>query len=130
MEFSDLFSYFPGWHTGWRVDINNSVVVKHRWHNGQHATYNNTLKSGRSIVTGHLHKLMVTPWTDYNGRRYGVDTGTLAEPGGDQFVYVEENPVNWCSGFAVLTFKNGMLLPPELCEVINGVAYFRGEKVG
>jgi hypothetical protein len=130
MEFSDLFAYFPGWHTGWRVDINNSVIVKHRWHNGQHATYNNALKSGRSIVTGHLHKLMVTPWVDYNGRRYGIDTGTLAEPTGDQFVYTEENPVNWCSGFAVLTFKNGMLLPPELCEVINGVAYFRGEKVG
>jgi hypothetical protein len=131
VEFSDLFAYFPGWHTGWRVDINNSVVIKHRWHNGQHATYNNVLKAGKSIVTGHLHKLMVTPWSDYNpGRRYGVDTGTLAEPGGDQFVYVEENPVNWCSGFAVLTFKNGMLLPPELCEVINGVAYFRGEKVG
>jgi len=90
----------------------------------------NTLKSGRSIVTGHLHQLKVTPWTDYNGRRYGVDTGTLAEPGGDQFAYCEENPVNWCSGFCVLTFKNGMLLPPELCEVINGVAYFRGEKVG
>jgi len=130
MEFSDLFAYFPGWHTGWRVDINNSVIVKHRWHNGQHATYNNALKSGRSIVTGHLHKLMVTPWVDYNGRRYGIDTGTIAEPTGDQFVYTEENPVNWCSGFAVLTFKNGMLLPPELCEVINGVAYFRGEKVG
>jgi hypothetical protein len=73
---------------------------------------------------------MVTPWVDYNGRRYGIDTGTLAEPSGDQFVYCEENPVNWCSGFCVLTFKNGMLLPPELCEVINGVAYFRGEKVG
>jgi hypothetical protein len=129
-EFSDLFSYFPGWHTGWRIDINNSVVIKHRWHNGQHATYNNVLKAGKSIVTGHLHKLMVTPWSDYNpGRRYGVDTGTLAEPTGDQFVYLEENPVNWCSGFAVLTFENGKLLPPELCEVINGVAYFRGQRV-
>ena len=130
MEFSDLFAYFPGWHTGWRVDINNSLVVKHRWGNGIHASYNNTLRSGRSIVTGHLHQLKVTPWSDYNGRRWGVDSGTLAEPYGDQFVYTEENPVNWCSGFAVLTFKNGMLLPPELCEVINGVAYFRGEKVG
>ncbi len=130
MEFSDLFSYFPGWHTGWRVDINNSVIVKHRWANGVHASYNNTLRSGRSIVTGHLHQLKVTPWSDYNGRRWGVDSGTLAEPYGDQFAYTEENPVNWCSGFAVLTFKNGMLLPPELCEVINGVAYFRGEKVG
>lgn len=129
-EFSNLWDYFPGWHTGWRVDINNSLVVKHRWGNGIHASYNNTLRSGRSIVTGHLHQLKVTPWSDYNGRRWGVDSGTLAEPYGDQFVYTEENPVNWCSGFAVLTFKNGMLLPPELCEVINGVAYFRGEKVG
>ncbi len=129
-EFSNLWDYFPGWHTGWRVDINNSVVVKHRWGNGIHANYNNTLRSGRSIVTGHLHQLKVTPWSDYNGRRWGVDSGTLAEPYGDQFVYAEENPVNWCSGFCVLTFKNGMLLPPELCEVINGVAYFRGEKVG
>jgi hypothetical protein len=129
-EFSNLWDYFPGWHTGWRIDINNSLVVKHRWGNGIHASYNNTLRSGRSIVTGHLHQLKVTPWSDYNGRRWGVDSGTLAEPTGDQFVYTEENPVNWCSGFAVLTFKNGMLLPPELCEVINGVAYFRGEKVG
>ena len=128
-DFQGLFDYFPGWHTGWRVDINNDVVVKHRWHNGQHATYNNTLKSGRSIVTGHLHKLQVYPWSDYDGRRYGVDTGTLAEPYGDQFTYTECNPVNWCSGFAVLTFNNGKLLPPELCEVIDGEAYFRGEKV-
>jgi len=128
-EFSDLFSYFPGWHTGWRIDINKDVVVKHRWANGQHAVYNNTLRSGKSFITGHLHKLMVTPWTDYNGRRYGVDTGTLAEPTGDQFVYVEENPVNWCAGFCVLTFENGKLLPPELCEVIDGVAYFRGQRV-
>jgi predicted phosphodiesterase len=128
-DFQGLFDYFPGWHTGWRVDINNDVVVKHRWHNGVHANYNNALKSGRSIVTGHLHQLKVTPWSDYNGRRYGVDTGTLAEPYGEQFVYTESNPVNWCSGFAVLTFKNGKLLPPELCEVIDGVAYFRGEEV-
>ena len=128
-DFPDLFSYFPGWYTGWRVDINNSVIVKHRWHGGIHGNYNNTLKAGRSICTGHLHQLKVTPWSDYNGRRWGVDTGTLAEPYGDQFVYTELNPVNWCSGFAVLTFKDGMLLPPELCEVINGKAYFRGEEV-
>lgn len=128
-DFQGLFDYFPGWHTGWRIDINDDVVVKHRWHNGVHANYNNTVKSGRTIVTGHLHKLQVTPWSDYNGRRYGVDTGTLAEPYGEQFVYTETNPVNWCSGFAVLTFRNGKLLPPELCEVIDGVAYFRGEEV-
>lgn len=124
-----LFDHFPGWNTCWRIDVNDDVVIKHRWHNGIHATYNNTLKSGKTIVTGHLHKLQVTPWSDYNGRRYGVDTGTLAEPYGEQFTYTELNPVNWCSGFAVLSFEKGRLLPPELCEVIDGVAYFRGQRV-
>jgi hypothetical protein len=128
-EFSNLWDYFPGWHTGWRVDINDSLIVKHRWHNGIHSTWNNALKSGRSIVTGHLHQLKITPFSDYDGRRWGVDSGTLAEPYGDQFTYTEMNPVNWCSGFCVLTFKDGMMLPPELCEVINGDAYFRGQKV-
>jgi hypothetical protein len=128
-EFSDLFAYFPGWHTGWRIDVNGSVIIKHRYHNGIHSTWNNALKSGRSIVTGHLHQLKITPFSDYDGRRWGVDAGTLAEPYSDQFTYTEMNPVNWCSGFAVLTFENGKLLPPELCEVINGVAYFRGQRV-
>lgn len=127
---ADLFDYFPGWHCGYVMHINKNTVVKHRWHNGVHATYNNVLKGGRSIVTGHLHRLQITSWGDYNGRRYGVDTGTLAEPTGDQFLYLEGNPTAWASGFAVLTFDaNGMLLPPELCEVIGETAYFRGKAV-
>ena len=126
---ADLFSYFPGWHHGMVVNINDTVVVKHRWHNGLHAVHNNVLKSGKTLITGHLHQLKITPWSDYHGRRYGVDTGTLAEPYGEQFDYTEGNPVNWCSGFAVLTFRNGKMLPPELCEVIDGKAYFRGAEV-
>ena len=127
---ADLFDYFPGWHCGYLMHVNNNTVIKHRWHNGIHATYNNVLKGGRSIVTGHLHRLQVSAWGDYNGRRYGVDTGTLAEPQGEQFAYLEGNPVPWASGFAVLTFdKQGMLLPPELCEVIGETAYFRGKPV-
>ena len=124
----NLFDYFPGWLTSWRVDIND-VIVKHRWHNGIHATYNNTLKSGRSIVTGHLHRLQAATWADYNGRRWGVDSGTLAEPTGEQFVYTEMNPTPWASGFVVLTFLDGKLLTPEFCEVLDGVAYFRGKPV-
>ena len=127
---SDLFDYFQGWHCGYVMHVNQNTVIKHRWHNGVHATYNNVLKSGRNIITGHLHKLQITPWGDYNGRRYGVDTGTLAEPSGEQFAYLEGNPVPWASGFAVLTFDvNGMLLPPELVEVIGETAYFRGKPV-
>ena len=127
---ADLFDFFPGWHFGYTIHVNENTVIKHRWHNGIHAIYNNVLKSGRSIVTGHLHRLQVSAWGDYNGRRYGVDTGTLAEPGGDQFAYLEGNPVPWASGFAILTFDSkGMLLPPELCEVIGETAYFRGKPV-
>jgi hypothetical protein len=124
-----LFDYFPEWKTCWRIDVNDDVVIKHRWSGGVHSNFNNALKSGKTFISGHLHMLKVSPYSDYNGRRWGVDTGTLAEPYGDQFTYTEMNPVNWASGFAVLTFKDNMLLPPELCEVINGVAYFRGKEV-
>ena len=124
-----LFDYFPGWNVTWALDINEDIIVKHRLFNGVHAGYNNTLKSGRTIVTGHLHRLLVTPWGDYNGRRWGVDTGSLACPDGEQFAYMEAAPHQHGSGFAVLTIKDGKLLPPELCQVLDGVAYFRGEEV-
>lgn len=120
---------FHNWDFAWSLAINGNVMVKHRYANGVHAAYNNTLKSGWSIVTGHLHRLIVTPWADYNGRRWGIDTGTLSDPLGPQFDYAENNPSPHTSGFAVLTFKDGRLLPPELCEVIDDVAYFRGAAV-
>jgi hypothetical protein len=120
---------FSAWDFAWSLRLNERVMIKHRWHNGVHATYNNALKGGLTIVTGHLHRLAVTPWADYTGHRWGVDTGTLSDPLAPQFDYCENNPVPWTSGFAVLTFKDGRLLPPELCSVIDGVAYFRGEVV-
>jgi hypothetical protein len=128
----DLPHHFPAWDHCWSLEINGHTMVKHRWHNGIHATWNNALKGGRNIFTGHLHRLMVTPMTDYNGRRYGVDTGTLSDFGPDveKFNYAEDNAFNWASGFAVATFdNNGMLLPPELVTVINGVAYWRGKPI-
>lgn len=121
-----LRDHLPRWHDAWSIMINGNTMVKHRFNNGLHAAFNNTLRAGTSIVTGHLHRLLVTPWGDYNGRRYGVDTGCLADPHGAQFTYAEDNPSPHCAGFAVLTFKDGRLLPPELCEVIEGKAYFRG----
>ena len=125
-----LADHFPGWQFGMSLFINDDLVIKHRYANGIHAVYNNAVKSGRSIVTGHLHSLKVTPWTDYNGTRYGVDTGTLADPHGPQFDYAEENPLNHRSGFVVLTIKSGRLLMPELCQVWDeDHVEFRGELV-
>ena len=124
-----LRDHLPDWEEAWSLEINGAVMVKHRWHNGVHGSYNNVLKGGRSIVTGHLHRLLAAPWTDYNGRRWGVDTGTLSEPAFAQFDYAEDAPKNWGSGFAVLTFRDGVMAPPEFCEVIGSRAWFRGQVV-
>lgn len=125
-----LRDHLPLWNVSWSVMINGNTMVKHRINGGIHSGYNNTLKGGISTVTGHTHLLSVSPWTDYTGRRYGVSTGMLADPMDAQFRYAEDNPRPWCQGFAVLKYDDeGMLLPPELCEVVNGCAYFRGEPV-
>jgi hypothetical protein len=123
-----LNDHFPDWKTGWSVWVNNDVVIKHRFRNGIHATRNNTAASGKSMVTGHLHSLKVTPMDDYNGTRWGVDAGTLADPSGPQFRdYLEDNPTDWRSGFIVLTFKNGQMLWPEVARVVGNQIDFRGE---
>lgn len=112
-----LKDHFPEWEPCWACWINDDTVVKHRMKGGIHATRNNTLNAGVNIVTGHLHQLKVTPLADYNGNRYGVDSGTLAEPTGPQFEnYTELNPLDWRSGFVVLTIHKGRLLMPQLVQ--------------
>ena len=124
-----LKDHFPRWLFCMSVMINRNLMIKHRWHGGIHATYSNTLKSGTNLVSGHLHRLQATILSDYNGTRWGVDTGTLAETDGDHMTYGEGNPANHCSGFAVLTIIDGKLIQPEFCAVLDGVAYFRGKAV-
>lgn len=126
-----LKDHFPAWTPCWSCWVNDETVVKHRFKGGIHATHNNTLWSGKNIVTGHLHSLKVSPITDYDGVRYGVDSGTLADIDGPQFRdYLEENPTNWRSGFVVLTFYNGKLLFPELVMKFNDEAIeFRGQVI-
>lgn len=130
-----LKDHFPFWRPCWSLWINDDVVVKHRIGGGVHATRMNALKSGRTVITGHLHSLKVTPLTDYNGTRWGVDCGTLLEPGfgdepwGNQVVnYTEDGPLDHRAGFVLLTFKNGELLWPEQIWVRKpGEVEFRGE---
>lgn len=125
-----LKDHFEGWRPGWACWINGKVAIKHRWKGGVHATHNNAMASGLSMVTGHLHSLKVTPWTDYTGTRFGVDTGTLSDLASEQFAYAEDNPANHRSGFAVLTFKDGRLLWPEVVHVLEpGKVEFRGEVI-
>lgn len=128
-----LNDHFPSWDMQWSTLINPAAriptMVKHKHAGGVHAGYNNAMKGGIHIVTGHTHNLGVTAWGNYMGRIYGVQTGTVADLHGPQFEYHENGPSPACSGFAVLTFRDGQMMPPELCEVIDGKAWFRGEVV-
>jgi hypothetical protein len=129
-----LTHHFPEWEPCWLVEVGGptGAMVKHRFKGGVHATHNNTVAAGRTLVTGHLHSLKVTPYTDYNGTRWGVDCGCIAAPRGPQFNYSERNPSNHRAGFAVLTWKGGELLWPELVAVSDeakGLVQFRGEVI-
>ncbi len=127
-----LGDHFPGIDWCMALFVNDNLVIKHRFKNGRHAPENNTLWAGMHMVTGHLHSQKVQPITDYNGTRYGVDAGTMAEPDGKQFDYTEENPTGWRMGFALLTIIEGHLLHPELvtvCDWTPEAVEFRGELV-
>lgn len=113
-----LKDHFPNWIPAWCCWVNEDTMIAHRWKGGQHATYNNTVNAGVNVVTGHLHQLKWTPFTDFRDKvRYGVDTGTLAEPMGPQFInYLEGKNPNWGSGFVVLSFRDGRMLQPQIAR--------------
>lgn len=129
MHLKDHFG--PRWKACWAAWINGgSTVIKHRWKSGVHGVFQNAVSAGVTMVTGHDHALRVSPYTDYNGTRWGVSTGTLAEPDGPQFDYNEDNPKNHRSGFAVFTYHKGRLLWPELVSVFDrGSVEFRGQVI-
>lgn len=131
-----LKDHFPEWIPCWSIHVNPNnrlghTVIKHRWANGVHAKHNNVVKAGTHIVTGHLHAMGRSDWSNYVGHFYGVDAGTLAEPYSQQFVhYTEDNSVNWRSGFPVLTYLKGSLLQPEFVKVYDEEhVEFRGELI-
>lgn len=128
-----LKDHFPRWLPCWGLHINkfepSHTVIKHRYKGGIYDVRNNILNGQVSMVTGHTHALKWWPMSSYREHTiYGVNTGMLSEPYGDQSVhYTEDAPVDWRSGFAVLTYHNGRLLQPEIPEVIgDGEIVFRG----
>jgi hypothetical protein len=121
-----LSDKFPDWRQAWRFDF-GAFYGLHRWHSGEHAAYNNAMKGSSSMVTGDTHKLRVTARENLRGRVYGVETGMLADPRWPCFSYLKGKPTAWTQGWVVLTVRNGRLLQPETCEVLDGIAYFRGQ---
>ena len=123
-----LEDHFKDWMFQYSFSFNDTFVVKHRFGSGIHAAYNNVLKSGLSIATGHTHRLMVRPFSDYRGIRYGIECGTIANLYGAQFHYAENMTRDWQSGFVVVGVHEGTIYP-ELVSVDKGKAFFRGEVI-
>jgi Calcineurin-like phosphoesterase len=126
-----LRDHFPLWDPCWSCWINDEIVVKHRFRAGVHAPWNNTINSGLTTITGHLHSAKVIPFTDYRGTRYGVDAGCIADPDHRAFLdYTEDNPKNWRSAFCVLTIIDKFLLMPELAQKVDEDHFqFRGKLI-
>ena len=117
----NLKDHFPLWSPCWSLMVNpdhgaGTAFIKHRGSSaGKHAASLNVEKAGYSTITNHLHNAQVRPYNDLRPYTlYGVDTGCIADPYGPQFLYLEDNPRNWRSAFAILTFKDGKLMMPEL----------------
>jgi len=125
-----LQEHFTDWEIAWAFELNNTVEIRHRFRGGIHAGWNNALHGGISMVTGHTHQLQMTAMRDRNGSRWGIETGTLADPFGPQFQYAEGSPSRSQMGFVVINFdEDGNLMPPELCEMIRGRPVFRGQYI-
>lgn len=123
-----LEDHFSDWTWVEHLSLSDTLEVWHSWHGGTHAAYNNTLKAGRSTATGHTHRCTVSEYSDLNGHRYGIETGTLADPSGPQFFYCGNRPTNWQMGFVVVDVLVGgkVEIHPERVIVSDGKARFRG----
>ncbi len=119
---------FPTWEFCWAVNI-NGVEIRHRFRSGIHAGWNNALHSGVTTITGHTHQLQVTAVRNRNGTHWGIEDGMLGDPSHKCFEYGEGTPSRAQPGFLVLSFIDGVLMPPEMCELINGEPVFRGKHV-
>lgn len=118
------------------ITINDTLVIKHRWHGGQHSDWNNVLRSGKNLATGHTHHLRIRPHTDYSGKRYGIETGMLSDLWDETFSYIENNPANWQPGFVFITVEDNLIIP-ETCEMVIdehhkrwGKCHWRGKWYG
>lgn len=130
MPMTRLEDWVPHWPLSWTVEINpgrpGMTVIRHRNQAGM--LHLQAQKAGTHYIHGHLHRLNVHTLPTFNGYRYSIDGGSLADPESEGFDYAEGN-IPHCQGFIVLTYVAGELMPPDVCAIINGRARFRGEWV-
>lgn len=130
MPYTRLEEWVPRWPLSWTVEVNSGkpsmTVLRHR--NLPGMLHLQSMKAGTHYCHGHRHKIGVHIQPTFSGYLYSVDAGSLSDPDSDAHDYEEGAPAH-AQGFAVLTYRKGRLLPPELCVVSDGVAVFRGQIV-
>lgn len=114
-----LEDHIPKWEIGISVVFNDCMIVMHRYHGGIHSSYNDVLKSGSNIVTGHDHKLNIRPYTDFNGIRYGIKSGVLSDIYSPVFSYMESKPRDWQPGFVYIHVDEQVIMPYCLPLVLD-----------
>lgn len=129
-----LEDHFPEWHFGVTLTINPDdpcpLLIKHRYRGGEHADWNNVMRAGIHIGTGHDHQMTARRFIDKRGMRWGIRFGTLSDPDIPIFDYQEANPSQQMSGFGVLRLKGGRLMHPQFCEVVrDGVVEYLNEEI-
>lgn len=122
-----LRELFPAWAFHSAAMLNDTLYLQHKWKGGKVAGLNNTASSGKSHATGHDHTLSWVVYRDLNGLRHGLTCGMLAWPYGQQFRYVNSNPVNWHCGFQVITLDQDRVYPEPVLIQDNGKAFWRGK---
>ena len=129
-----LEDHFPEWKFGVTLTVNPDdpcpLLLKHRYRGGEHADWNNVMRAGIHIGTGHDHQMTARRFVDKRGVRWGMRFGTLSDAGLPIFDYQEANPSQQMSGFGVLRYRGGRLMAPQFCEVVrDGVVEYMGEEI-
>ena len=130
MPYTRLEEWVPNWPLSWTVAINEGTpghtVIRHR--NKAGMLHLQGIKAGCHYAHGHRHQLNVHMAPTFTGYRFSVDAGSLADCESEGFDYMEGDTPH-VQGFAVLTYKDYQLMPPELCVIQNGEGWFRGQRV-
>ena len=120
---------FPFWKPCWTCWINDETCITHFYHTGMHAVWNNLIKGQVNYISSHRHSPEVRAYTNAKGSTiYGVDTGTLNDSlSAHNTDYQQGRHGNHRSAFAMLTYRDGKLLMPELVQKYDeDTVQFRG----
>ena len=129
LEAFKIQNLFPDWEWAMSHLVDDTVMIKHRMRGGIHTAYQNSMRAGMHIVTGHTHQLNSRTFNTYTTSSMAIQTGHLSQA---YHPYLEDNVANdWNNGFAVITIDpQEKTVHPELVQVsnIHRSAFFRGKK--